>query len=519
VREREDSTKFLAVTDLPSDELGNGFHGGWVEFEFTATQLTSILYVINNEIESVPVGTTVVLAVHSATVEEIAPVPEIPDPNDVLRRHMNDVVLTSGPTVNTLYPSYTAVMCEIEWTMRANKPDPLGEDILVATSLNAGRWTVTDTACSLGEPVRVNYIVNPSGEYGVANWPVPADSTVTNPESPTAKSGTRVMRVSPTVADTANRFSVLLNQPVIAGTGWTFVLPSRTNRLGVRSVAQLVWLNAAGVQTGIQEKSVPLSDYPDDWQDVVLTGTAPPGSTTLRIVVSAHPPVGQAWVVGDYIEYDAVILEQQYGQRAYFDGDYPFSTWSAPLAKGVGPSTYQRTSPRLVIDPECPPMPLPPRPPDIVNECLTVPEAWTRYVIDVPALASAAAPRAAPVLTLSTGSGVRLTKAAVRGARVRYYANPYSASIEDIDPCSYCGEFLISYMPAEATLTVDAAARTATILTPTGEQTATPLLFGSDGGPMTWPVLGCTIPYIVTVDVDAAAQMLVGATLSITPIF
>jgi hypothetical protein len=74
-------------------------------------------------------------------------------------------------------------------------------------------------------------------------------------------------------------------------------------------------------------------------------------------------------------------------------------------------------------------------------------------------------------------------------------------------------------MPRQATLTVDAATRTASIQTLNGEQTALPLLFGDDGGPMTWPILGCTIPYIVTVDVDAAAQTLVGATLSITPIF
>jgi hypothetical protein len=140
-------------------------------------------------------------------------------------------------------------------------------------------------------------------------------------------------------------------------------------------------------------------------------------------------------------------------------------------------------------------------------------DVWVRHAIDVPAQFTSLSPKVVPVTSLTTGS----TDA--RGVRVRVYANPFGRSAAELDQCSYCGEFLLSYMPANSTLTVDAASREVTVTTGGRTVNALNLLYGSDGGPMTWPEMDCGIPYIVTVDLDAVTSPLVNLALSVVPVF
>lgn len=501
----------LALVALPSNFLSTGaVHGGWVTVEFQATQAGALLSVENatgfNVIDAAPLE----VSIRSVTVEEVNVDPTVPDPNATLNRYLRDVVLTSGPVVTGVYPSYTAVMKQIEWTMRANVPDPLGEDILVTETLGSGRWIVPEVACSLGEEVRYNWLPTPSGEYGTAGWPVPAGSNVTNPTSATAKSGTHVIRVTQTTANSTNRVMTLVtNKPIMAGTSWTFTLPVRSLYIA-RRIYGLVTFKNGTLTTGTANAYLDTTDSQTDWQTIVAGGTAPPGTTSMTVAIQMNAPSG-GFVLNEYAEFDALMLEETYGQRAYFDGDSLYGSWAG--APGNSVSMYERTSTTLVFDPDCPPSPPAPRPPDIVNDCLTTPDTWIRYVLDIPALATAEAPRSAPTVTLTTGAND------ARGVRVRVYANPFSRSFKDLDPCSFCGEFLISYLPANSSLTVDAADKTALVSTPQGSQSALGLLYGSDGGPVTWPVLGCAMPYLMTLDLDAAVAPLIAASLSVTPVY
>jgi hypothetical protein len=500
----------LALAETTPGPLGTTLHGGWTTLEFTADDRAAYLSVANGVAATVTPTAHLVVSVRSVVVEETAPVVVAPDPTDALHRYLRDVVLTSGPSVTQVYPSYTAVMKEIEWTMRANVPDPFGEDVLVTQTLGSGQWVVPEVVCSLGEAVRVNYISNPSGEYGILGWTVASPgSTLTNPTSATAKTGTHVLRLTHTVANTTPRTVVLDTLPVLPGTPWTFTLPVRTSKAGRKISAGLSWSKGA-TSLGFALGSLVTSDSLTDWQEVVVSATAPPGADTVVVTIGMDAPAG-GFIANEYVEFDGLLLEQTYGTRAYFDGDSQYGTWDS--TPGNSASEYQRTTAALVFDPDCPPTPDAPRPPDIVNLCLTTPETWIRYVLEVPALATAPSPRTAPVVTITTGAND------ARGVRVRVYANPFARTIEDLDPCAYCGEFLISYLPASSSLTVDAADKTATVVTPQGEQSALSLLFGSDGGPVTWPLLGCTIPYLVTVDVDADVAPLIAASLSVTPIF
>jgi len=123
--------------------------------------------------------------------------------------------------------------------------------------------------------------------------------------------------------------------------------------------------------------------------------------------------------------------------------------------------------------------------------------AYLRYSAQVPADAVPLWSDAVPIIRVYTGSQ------AVRQMRVRFYANPFEVASDQLDPCDFCGEFIVSYQPANAVLTVDGVTQSATI-TQGGSsqaQAASHLLYGSDGGPMVWPHLTCGIRYDMVVDI------------------
>lgn len=70
-----------------------------------------------------------------------------------------------------------------------------------------------------------------------------------------------------------------------------------------------------------------------------------------------------------------------------------------------------------------------------------------------------------------------------------------------VDPCSYCSEFIISYLPAHTTLTVDSILEKAFAnVAGEGDAPANHLLYSGDGGPMIWPELACGMSYFITID-------------------
>lgn len=154
-------------------------------------------------------------------------------------------------------------------------------------------------------------------------------------------------------------------------------------------------------------------------------------------------------------------------------------------------------APEPVHDPACPLPPSPPRPPAITS-CLSIfpVTVYRRAAAKVSGDFAAEWQDAVPIIELATQDQ------AVRQARVRFYPNPLNISnLSDLDSCSYCGDFLITYIPAGSVLTVDAMVQRAWVETGAGQiQPATHLLRSSAGGPVEWPVLTCGTPYIITVD-------------------
>jgi hypothetical protein len=95
---------------------------------------------------------------------------------------------------------------------------------------------------------------------------------------------------------------------------------------------------------------------------------------------------------------------------------------------------------------------------------------------------------------------------ALRGVRLRFYPNPLGlASVDDLDPCGFCSEINVSYLPASATFALDGTRRRATVACAgRDEQPAGGVLFGPNGLPFIWPVLDCSLPYLVCVEADAS---------------
>lgn len=86
-----------------------------------------------------------------------------------------------------------------------------------------------------------------------------------------------------------------------------------------------------------------------------------------------------------------------------------------------------------------------------------------------------------------------------------------------IDPYSYCAEFILSYLPADAELTVDGTvSRAWASIAGAAPVTASNLLYGTDGAPITWPEATCGVPYLLTVDVPVGEGDEILMSLSLT---
>jgi hypothetical protein len=96
---------------------------------------------------------------------------------------------------------------------------------------------------------------------------------------------------------------------------------------------------------------------------------------------------------------------------------------------------------------------------------------------------------------------VHARKADLRNLRIRFYADPFNIGDISDDPCAFCGDFVISYVPTDYTLVLDGSEERVYVSGPGGiERRADSLVFASDGTPFQWPYLTCGFGYIVTLD-------------------
>lgn len=148
-----------------------------------------------------------------------------------------------------------------------------------------------------------------------------------------------------------------------------------------------------------------------------------------------------------------------------------------------------------INDPLCPAIITPPSVPNIEIACFDFPVNYRRRQFTIGKQIIPSWGEVAPMLRL------RSPRTETRNVRIRFYADPFETGDPNADPCNHCGDMVVSYIPANGSLVIDATDQVVYVEdVVNGRRQASHLVFGSDGGPFDWPLLTCGFGYIVTVD-------------------
>lgn len=133
----------------------------------------------------------------------------------------------------------------------------------------------------------------------------------------------------------------------------------------------------------------------------------------------------------------------------------------------------------------------PPRPPAILPPNILDIQSWRRVTADIPGSVTSRWGRVVPVARVVTAN------AAAQFVRLRFYRQE-----ADQSSCNWDGEFLVSYIPANATLNLDGVRREVSVTLADGRVVpGGHLVFGSDGRPFEWPSMGCQNAYSIVADI------------------
>lgn len=146
-------------------------------------------------------------------------------------------------------------------------------------------------------------------------------------------------------------------------------------------------------------------------------------------------------------------------------------------------------------DPLCPAVVPPPLPPSVTMGCYTAPVNWRRRQITVPRQYTTLWGEMVPKFAIHARDDD------VRDLRLRFYADVNGDGDISDDPCAFCGDIVVSYVPVGSSLIFDASERQVYAVDATQRRRrAEQVVFATDGSPFEWPVLTCGFGYIVTLD-------------------
>lgn len=152
----------------------------------------------------------------------------------------------------------------------------------------------------------------------------------------------------------------------------------------------------------------------------------------------------------------------------------------------------------LLVDPHCPPLAPLPTVPDISLGCASVDEdSWgSRRLVEIPGSVLKDWSESVPVVDLHSDG-------AVNGIRVRFFPRlTDDALLDDMDGCSACAQFEVTYLPPNSIMRIDGMRRSVTVTEPGGRSRPASHLVVSGRGqvPLEWPELGCGSGYFMLVE-------------------
>jgi len=483
----------------------------WV-VEFTATATSSVVAFHPNSNLALGSFGSVTWAFDQYMVEEILQTDATePQPGRFQQRTMYEVKASQGPVLTNVRTSPCGVMGQVTFAVRAGNPFKYRSPIFAGGLPGGTSVTVPDVPCSDdGLAQIINFSYDPSLEVVVPpspSWAGGGVSTTFNGRvaSPTARLGGWVYRLT---ADSAGNISPGITNYYFTSDVTSGPLPIGSDTLTVSVYVRATTSGTLGIFTMscfVTMAGFPFFTSPEDSVNVTVVGqwyrlsstfTIPDNVDLSGIETIIEPPPDVAAAVG--MEADALMIQRGDVATDAFDQTVANVEWSGdpnesallftPLAEDVSE------------DPDCPAPPAPPAPPEVDNACVAEPISYTRTVVSVSADTVPRNLTAYPVITLVAGS------APVRQARIRFWENPDNLTIDQLNPCSYDGEIIVSYLADGATMVIDGVLREATVSKPGFEdQNANHVLYGPDGGPVDWPELTGGIPYLVTLELDSAA--------------
>lgn len=494
------------ATVVSSADLGDG----WASVTFRASRPQHVisLHLASNVL--VAAGNTLSLDVFHLRVDYSLEAWDgdlpIPDQTKPARRTLYDVVTIGGPTVTERFSKkMTGSMVKVEVVLNANHPYIYGMEMEVWKDPSASSFLISQESCINGYPTRTNRFTNPRfTAQTVGTNPQGGISTYTNfvydagdvnidVAGPNAAFSDNSMAMIPLSAVSAETFiEVPWTGEILEGHTYTF---SADFALLAPQTAGAVTPNARRLVVVTDDATYKSDQLPNiaTSQRLSVTFTYYGGGLTFQ-VWNGDVASGTTLYVTHF------QFEQGFEPTAFFDGASSGASWNGTANQSS--SKWVMPSAKSIRDPDCPPLVLPPQPPSIALDCPIDVDEWRRYTQPIPAPLSGGWTFSAPLVRLSTLTSV------VRDVRVRFYADPFEEGIESLNPCGYCGEFFVSYIPKNTVLTIDGILREVSAnVSGSGTTVATNLVTNSDGGPIEWPLLTCDIPYIMTVDISPGAVL------------
>lgn len=286
--------------------------------------------------------------------------------------------------------------------------------------------------------------------------------------------------------------------------GSIYVAPSRSQRMA----AEITWLNAAFAPVGAPAVGVPevVPGSPSSMVRLTVQGKAPLGAVYGAVGwVDVAGAGWSAWQGGQSVLMDDAMLSIG-ALYDWFSGNTPDSAQWAYSWLGAANASPSMATARAadavdpLADPDCPPTPLPPLPPVIADDCIEEVGSWRRYWAIIPADAVSDWLDLVPTITIRTGA------LPARQVRIRVHRNPDGLAPSAFPASDWEAEQIVSYMPPSTVLTLDGVAQRVWAEVAGGEAiSADRLLYGTGGGPASWPVLSCGTGYLISFDVPLDA--------------
>lgn len=278
-----------------------------------------------------------------------------------------------------------------------------------------------------------------------------------------------------------------------------YARPSRSQRIAAR----VYWYKADGGLIGYADGGAVVTG-PNEFVRLSVIGTTPLAAAYATVrVVDVTGAGWSVWKANEYIDADGAMITLRH-LYAYFDGSfigtqqYSYSWDGTPHAS---PSTRTLLPEQVYViaDPDCASIPGAPQPPAIVNDCVVTEGQWRRFWYAIPAIEIGEWTETLPTIIINSASSD------IGQVRVRFYRNPDSLPAEQYDSSVWEGELILSYVPPLARVTLDAITQRATVDVDgrTGVA-ADHLLYGTDGGVVTWPTLSCGDAYLMSWDIPVS---------------